>query len=314
MNFKIIYIRNETIREEYRAPLVPNDVNVLIENGFTIYVESNETSTRFFTDSEYATVGAIVTNKKWYEMEHQEQLLIIGIKELSDTDLSKLDSHTHMYFSHSFKGQQHSRKILDAFTSSNSMLYDFEYFTDEFGKRLLSFCYYAGVVGCHYGLLYTDRVIDKQTIQIAIIGNGKCSKGIQDVLYSLSLPFKVIGRDKDGIDFTSFDIIYNCILLEKTNNEVWFDEHTAFTKPLLIVDVSCDYTKPNNPIKIYSTPTTFASPIQKYGDFVKIIAIENLPSIVPEKSSVYFSKKCKDLLLNADVDVWERCGKAFLAC
>jgi hypothetical protein len=191
---------------------------------------------------------------------------------------------------------------------------DFEYFTDEFGKRLLSFCYYAGVVGCHYGLLYTDRVIDKQTIQIAIIGNGKCSKGVQDVLHSLSLPFKVIGRNKDGIDFTSFDIIYNCILLEKTNNEVWFDEHTTFTKPLLIVDVSCDYTKPNNPIKIYSTPTTFERPIQKYGDFVKIIAIENLPSIVPEKSSIYFSKKCKDLLLNADVDVWERCGKAFLAC
>ena len=308
MNFKIIYIRNETIKDEYRTPLVPNDVKILIENGFTIYVESNENCKRFFKDKEYTDVGAIVTEKKWHEMEN---LLIIGIKELSDIDLSKLNSHTHMYFSHSFKGQQHSQKILDAFHSSNSMLYDFEYFTDNVGNRLLSFCYYAGVVGCHYGLLYTDIDIDKKSIRIAVVGNGKCSKGVQDVLESLSLPFKVIGKDKTGVDFTSFDIIYNCILLDKTSDEVWFDEHTIFTKPLLLVDISCDYTKSNNPIKIYNTPTTFANPIQKYGEFVKIIAIENLPSVIPEKSSTYFSKKCKDLLLNADVDVWERCGKAF---
>ena len=99
MNFKIIYIRNETIKDEYRTPLVPNDVKILIENGFTIYVESNENCKRFFKDKEYTDVGAIVTEKKWHEMEN---LLIIGIKELSDIDLSKLNSHTHMYFSHSF--------------------------------------------------------------------------------------------------------------------------------------------------------------------------------------------------------------------
>jgi len=311
MNFKIIYIRNETIQEEYTSPLVPNDVKILIENGFTIYVETNENCKRFFTDKEYTIAGAIVTDKKWYEMQNNSDILIIGLKEL---DLSNLNSHTHMYFSHSFKGQQNSQKILDAFRSSNSMIYDFEYFTDKVGNRLLSFCYYAGVVGCHYGLLYTDLVINKKSIRIAVIGNGKCSKGVQDVLHSLSLPFKVIGRDKTGIDFTSFDIIYNCILLDKTNDEVWFDENTIFTKPLLVVDISCDYTKPNNPIKIYNSPSTFANPIQKYGEFVKIIAIENLPSVIPEKSSTYFSKKCTDLLLNADADVWERCGKAFKEC
>jgi saccharopine dehydrogenase (NAD+, L-lysine-forming) len=298
-NISTLYIRHETIKEEYRTSLVPNDVEILIKLGYIIYIESNKDKKykRFFSDEEYTAIGTIITMKKWYEMDNNN-LLIIGIKELTDYELSRLDSHSHIYFSHSFKGQKGSEKILNAFKYSNSTLYDFEYIKDDKGKRLLSFCYYAGIVGCHLGILYCDTSINKSTIHIGIIGNGKCSNGVQDVLTALSLPFTIIGRCKKDIDLSSFDILFNCILLEETNTEVWFDNSTVFTKSLLIVDISCDYTKYNNPIKLYDKPTTISSPIHRHGKFVKIIAIENLPSMLPEKSSIFFSEKFRNLLLD----------------
>ena len=52
--------------------------------------------------------------------------------------------------------------------------------------------------------------------------------------------------ENKGIYMKKFDILYNCICLDNSSNEIWFDKSTIFTKKLLIVDISCDYTKPNN--------------------------------------------------------------------
>ena len=70
----------------------------------------------------------------------------------------------------------------------------------------------------------------------------------------------------------------------------------------MIVDISCDYTKPNNPINIYNNPTTFENPVYKYNNYVDIIAIDNLPSLLPKESSDYFSKKLLTLLLDFNKD------------
>jgi saccharopine dehydrogenase (NAD+, L-lysine-forming) len=97
-----------------------------------------------------------------------------------------------------------------------------------------------------------------------------------------------------------FDILYNCICLDDSSNELWFDKNTEFTKKILIVDISCDYNKPNNPINIYKEATTFENPVYKYNDFVDIIAINNLPSLLPIDSSIYFSNILAILLLEYD--------------
>ena len=34
----IIYLRNEINNNEYRTPLIPIDINILIKNNFIIYV------------------------------------------------------------------------------------------------------------------------------------------------------------------------------------------------------------------------------------------------------------------------------------
>ena len=51
-----------------------------------------------------------------------------------------------------------------------------------------------------------------------------------------------------------------------------------------------------------------------YNKYVDIIAINNLPSLLPRESSIYFSSKCVELLrnLNGDTnDYWKNNEKVF---
>jgi saccharopine dehydrogenase (NAD+, L-lysine-forming) len=87
-------------------------------------------------------------------------------------------------------------------------------------------------------------------------------------------------------------------------NETWLDKKTIFFKPITIVDISCDCTRENNPIKLYEKSTTWNQPVLSYNKYVDIIAIDNLPSLLPKDSSDYFSDICIRLLLNYNNDEW----------
>jgi saccharopine dehydrogenase (NAD+, L-lysine-forming) len=112
-----------------------------------------------------------------------------------------------------------------------------------------------------------------------------------------------------------FDILFNCILLDKNYNKIWFNEETIFKKNIIIVDISCDFTKQNNPIQLYNKNTTFELPVYSYNEFVDIIAIDNLPSLLPKDSSDYFSEKFTELLIDYKNDrnnYWCNNKKIFL--
>lgn len=313
-----IYIRREE-GNEFRTALVPSDVKILIENGFQVYIQTSQN--RIYTDSEYSKVGGVLTDDKWY---NYKDCLIVGLKELHD--LSYLNNHTHVYFSHSFKGQTNSLEILNAFKKSNSKLYDFEYFLNN-NKRIIAFGIYAGQVGCALGLLqyynkvnnqtmgrltpwssYTEMIslLQSNNLKIAIIGaNGRCGKGVKRVLQDICAPFVECGHDSDYTSLTDYDIIFNCILLDEAYNKIWFDSKSIFRKPTIIVDISCDYSKPNNPIQLYKEATTWENPVFHYNDNVDIIAIENLPSLLPKESSDEFSDTFRKLLLEQNT-VWSK--------
>jgi len=293
---KTIFIRKEYISNELRAPIVPKDIHKLINNGFEVYVESSEN--RIYTDSEYHKAGAVITYKPWY---HFNNMAIIGLKELGDLD--KLNNHVHFYFSHCFKNQINSEIVLNAFNKSNSKLHDFELFKNENGKRLISFGFYAGVVGCVLALSHfngkdisnlspdkfktlKNELIVPSKIKVAILGSsGNVASGVKSII-------------KDFNENMDSDILFNCILLNEKYNEVWFSNETVFTKKIIICDISCDNNKPNNPIQLYKNCTTWENPVYKFNEFVDIISISNLPSLMPKESSDYFSEKCVELLLN----------------
>jgi len=314
-----LFLRAETYANERRTPLVPRDVRILIKKGFTVYVQSS--GLRCYADSQYRTAGAIITEKEWHYPQFKD-CMILGIKEL--THLDKLGGHQHVYFSHSFKGQQGSDTILRAFKGSKSLLYDLEYLVDGDGKRLISFGFHAGLVGGALGVLQhccglekikgwvslNDMMTDcsksipaTPSLKIAIVGaDGRCGRGVQSILDRLGLPYTKIGRDSQVT--YDYDIIYNSIALEETYDKVWFTRDTVFPKRTTIVDISCDYTRPNNPIQLYDSATSWASPVHTVGN-ASVIAIENLPSLLPLESSAHFSECLCSLLLNGG-EPWNR--------
>lgn len=290
-----IFIRAETYPHEFRTPLTPNDVRTLLEEGHSVIVQSSDT--RCYTDEEYKEDGALISYKPWY---HQDpNTLIIGLKELDTLD--KLHGHTHVYFSHALKGQAGSAEILDAFRKSNSTLYDIENFTRE-DQRIISFGYYAGIVGAFLGVkafgsdlgplqptsLTELAACGPIKAKIGIVGTGRTSKGVQRVLNSMELPFTVLGRGH--IDPTQFDIFFNCICLGPDYTETW---NTVSEKPLLIVDISCDASKSNSPLP--PIRTTWSEPVYRSGN-LSVIAIDNLPSLIPRESSMDFSSRMVDLI------------------
>ena len=348
---KIIYIRREYNEFEYRTPIVPSDINNLIHMGFVVYVQTSKH--RFFLDNEYKENGAIITEKYWYDDLVFNNALIIGLKEIED--LHKLSHHRHLYFSHSYKGQTNCQEILSAFMKSSSIIYDFEYFVDNVNKRVISFGFYAGIVGCILGLLqylkkhnsdsnistpstvvsgvqclqnisYWDTIDDVMTyfiqnidiisqLNISIVGaNGNTGSGVKHILDKLKIKYEIFNKTSDKSNLKNSDILYNCICLHNTSTEIWFDKNTCFTKPIIISDISCDYSQSNNPIQLYDKNTTWKNPVYSYNKYVDIIAINNLPSLLPRESSIYFSSKCVELLRNLDGDTndyWKNNEKVF---
>jgi saccharopine dehydrogenase (NAD+, L-lysine-forming) len=105
----------------------------------------------------------------------------------------------------------------------------------------------------------------------------------------------------------NYDIVFNCIKLHEDSSEV-FKIDTSSKQ--LICDISCDYSKLNNPIKLYNKPGTWTNPIINVEN-IDILAIDNLPSLLPIESSEYFSSIFTDLLLNYNNEYWKNALNSF---
>jgi saccharopine dehydrogenase (NAD+, L-lysine forming) len=321
-----IFVRAETFPNEYRAPLVPQDIQRLLQAGIQVYIQKSPN--RFFSDSLYADIsGCIVTEHSWTHPDYKG-CCILGIKELNE--LEKLNGHTHVYFSHALKGQVGSEQILRAFSTSKSQLYDFEYFTGDGGSRLIAFGWYAGVVGAALGLQeYALRKNGNHSLEkltpwssledlfssiptvgqpkIAVVGaKGRCGQGVCYVLTTLGLVYTIFLKEDSIQGLEEFDIVYNCILLDESYTNVWFSEKTQVCHPFIVVDISCDYSKSNNPIQLYKKATTWEAPVVRPEANVSVLAIENLPSLLPKESSTHFSECLVPLLLKYPTEIWAK--------
>ena len=324
MLFRKLFLRNEIFNNEYRAPIIPSHVKILIDYGYIVYIQSS--SNRCYDDFDYIKYGAVLVFDDWYN--YNNDCLIIGIKELNFLD--KLNNHNHLYFSHSFKNQFNSNYILQSFKKSNSILFDFEYFINTYGKRIIAFGFFAGIVGTALGIMQfynkTNNIDDINNltywnsiqnviksvnhkiisnINIAIVGpNGNSGSGVKFILDQLHIKYHQYTTDMDKSTLINYDIVFNCINLTSCI-PVWFDNNTIFRKNIVIVDISCDYKNPFNPIKIYNKSTNFIKPVFNYNNFVDIIAIENLPSLLPFDSSSHFSINLVKLLTNKNyINYW----------
>lgn len=320
---KTLWLRREDKASEARVALTPDGVGALVQNGVRVIAERS--ADRIFSDADYCAAGATLTDGHWRQA--PADAIILGLKELAETDAAIV--HTHIYFSHSFKGQSGAAAVLKAYADGGGDLFDLEFLQDDHGRRIAAFGYWAGFVGAALGVLghahyqksdapypaaqryasqqhLVDTVkasIGGAPLRVMIMGAlGRCGTGATDLLRQLGDQIEISAWDLpefSAVDkpvraIIGHDVLINCVYLSQPINPMinpaLLAENTRLT---IISDVSCDPDNPNNPIAVYDACTSLAVPFRRAAGSaawpVHVQAIDHLPTLLPREASQAFA-------------------------
>ena len=140
-----IWIRAEERPNEQRVGVTPDGVAELLRAGFQVTLE--EDPSRAISLADYKGCRLAATGS-WRNA--PKDAIIFGLKELPDDDSTLV--HRHIMFGHAYKGQPDGARLLARFKRGGGRLYDLEYLTDDSGRRVASFGYWAGYAGAAVAL------------------------------------------------------------------------------------------------------------------------------------------------------------------
>jgi saccharopine dehydrogenase (NAD+, L-lysine-forming) len=323
MGKNIIWLRSEFRKTERRTPLLPNGAKELLQDGYQVIVERSEN--RIIDDSEYEAVGCqMVEADSWKNP--PENAIILGLKELPDDPT--VIKNPHIFFAHAYKAQSGWREMLTRFDKGGADLLDIEYMTRENGMRYVAFGYRAGYMGAALALLHwnsknagngdylnnpltpfedadiLDATIEKlgqgaEKPRVLIIGaGGRCGNGATDIIERHGAIITKWDREEtsnlDRKTLLEHDIMINCAFIKsKQPSFIRKEDITPDAKLSIVTDVSCDPFSDFNPIPIYIEPTSWDEPYLVVegdgGKSIDLIAIDNLPSLLPRESSEEFA-------------------------
>ena len=147
-HLRIAVIREDKTPPDARVPLTPRQVADLRARGVDIVVQPSQH--RCFPDSEYADLGVPL------QEDLSDRQLLLGIKEVPTDRL--LPGKTYCNFAHVAKFQPYNQGLLRRLLELEITHIDYEYLTDDRGRRLIAFGYWAGMVGAHNGVwAYAQR-------------------------------------------------------------------------------------------------------------------------------------------------------------
>ena len=323
MSKKILWLRKEEKPGEWRVPLTPEGVSGLVQAGVDVVVERFDH--RIFSDQEYESAGARLTDESWPQA--PKEAIVLGLKELDEGTFPI--SHRMIYFSHTFKGQHGAKSVLQRYATGGGEIYDLEFLTNERGARIAAFGYWAGYVGAALALMgYSffkkntlpfpalEHFRNKEALISHIRGQingalpramvmgalGRCGRGAIDLLKAVSADIEVAAWDKPEYDASAkpistiieHDIFINAVYLREKIPPMIDHGLLSQNKRLSIIsDVSCDPNSDNNPIRVYDHITTLTSPfikVSQSGSDVYLQAIDHLPTILPKESSEEFGR------------------------
>lgn len=300
--------------------MVPADVPLLLDAGFEVTVE--ESAQRVFAVDEYAAVGASVVDEgTWTDA--PQNAYVLGIKELPEVPESL--RHRHIYFGHAFKGQEDARRTLGRFHRGGGQLFDIEYLTDENGRRVAAFGYWAGYVGAALGVLHLAGTLNEplapmtkheldmkleragkggvdRLLAVVTGARGRSGRGAQRALMTAGVPTtrwdRPETRDLHKQALLGHDLLVNCVVTDTPTTPFMEQADLGRERRLrVLADVTCDVTRPTNRLPVNTQITTWQEPIRRlHGDPVghgsaplDVIAIDNLPSLLPREASESFS-------------------------
>ena len=339
-----LWVRAEQRPNEDRVGLTPEGAKALIDKGIRVTVE--ESSVRAIPLQGYIDAGCeVAAENSWPSA--PADAIIFGLKELPE-DGSPLP-HRHIMFGHAFKGQHSGRALLERFKAGGGTLYDLEYLVDEDGRRVAAFGYWAGFAGAAVTLKTwaaqqrgetcpavgaypgKDAMIAELKGEIAgfeaptaiVIGAlGRVGTGASDLLTEMGVTVTKwdMAETASGGPFPEIldhDLFINCILARPgTPVFVPQDAVAADRKLTAIGDVACDPDSDYNPIPIYDRATSWATPALRVAEapVLDVMAIDNLPSMLPVESSIDYAGQLLPSLLTLDAlttGVWGRAEATF---
>jgi saccharopine dehydrogenase (NAD+, L-lysine-forming) len=334
-----LWIRAETRPTEQRAPLVPDDCRRLVEQGVHITVERSPR--RCFSDDEYAAAGCtLVEPNTWPEAPAEAH--VVGIKELPEDPPDLV--HSHIFFAHAFKGQQGGEEVLARFERGGGQLLDVEYLTVE-GRRVVAFGRWAGYVGAALGVLALrdallrplgpmtrpdlDAAVAKaggagEPVRALVVGaRGRSGRGALEALEVAGAEVtRWETKDTRVLDHDTLlehDLLVNCVASTGPVSDYFVrpQDLTRARRLRVVADVTCDVTSAANRIPVNTAVTTWDQPVRRVADAppLDVIAIDNLPSLLPRESSESFSAELAPLVLHlADREgPWAAAAAAFEA-
>lgn len=338
-----LWVRAESRENEERVGILPQGVARLIENGIRVSVE--QSPSRVIPTERYRAAGAeIVPEGAWVDA--PETAIVFGLKELPD-DGSPL-RHRHIMFGHAYKGQPAGQRLLSRFRAGGGALYDLEYLLDEDGRRVAAFGYWAGYAGAAVSLLayaaqqqggicppvstWANAQAMREDVATALAGArpdalvigalGRVGSGAGDLCEALGLSVTRwdMAETAHGGPFPEVlqhKLFFNCILARPgTPVFVPADAGERARELRVIGDIACDPDSDFSPIKVYDRVTTWEKPARRVHGAppLDVMAIDNLPSLMPRESSEDFAAQLLPYLARLDAieeGVWGRAKAIF---
>lgn len=254
MTKKILWLRDEVKKFEYRSALSPKSAKTLIQNGLEVVVEKS--INRIFEDKTYLDIGCKLIEAGSWKKQAPKEAYILGLKELEDETMPL--KHKHIYFAHAYKNQTGADKLLQRFKVGGGELLDLEYLVDENAKRVAAFGYWAGFVGAGVGLeillkqflsqdltkyqltsyknqshfldylrelleqVEAKKISTAPLIKALIIGAcGRCGTGATDLLKALNIQPSLWGKkDTQGRglfkEILDHHLLLNCVFIKNS--------------------------------------------------------------------------------------------------
>ena len=339
-----LWVRAEQRPNEERVGMTPEGAAALVKAGIAVTVE--ESSVRAIGIDGYKAAGcAIAAENAWPTA--PADAIIFGLKELPE-DGTPL-THRHIMFGHAYKGQPAGQVLLRRFKAGGGTLYDLEYLVDERGRRVAAFGYWAGFAGAAISLkcwaaqekggicgpaskyasksaLLADLASElppaKRPRAIIIGALGRVGAGAADLCAAMGVEVTKwdMAETASGGPFSEIlqhEIFLNCILAQPGCPVFVPADAKAAPRSLTVIgDIACDPTSDFSPIKVYDRATDWAAPALRVSDAppLDVMAIDNLPSLLPVESSEDYAKQLLPSLLtlkDLDAGVWGRACAEF---
>ena len=345
-----IWVRAEQRDFEQRVGLTPDGGAKLLAAGHKVTIENS--NVRAIPLEDYRIAGcSIEAENAWIDAPNEA--IIFGLKELDEDGPDLSHRHImfgHAYKGQAdgpqllnrFKRGGGTLYDLEYLTESNGRrIAAFGYWAGFAGAAVGVMALVAqqkntslGAIGVYPSkeVLLDELATNLRSITtketrmpsaIIIGAKGRVGKGATDLFNAIGIQTTLwdIDETKHGGPFPEIlehTLFLNCILAgPQVSIFIPKSAIEDIRKLHVIADVSCDPTSVYNPIPIYDHSTTFASPLVRVASEpnpLDVMAIDNLPSMLPGESSQDYASQLLPYLMQIDeigAGVWGRAEQTF---